>query len=67
LQKHGHLTGISTSSIAQDSLDFIGLGGEDFKGNDDSIKRRSRSYSMRSEKNGEPSGPTSPEILELEK
>jgi len=61
------LTGISTSSIAQDSLDFAGIGEEEYKGSDENLKKRTRSYSMRSDKNGEPGSGTSPEIIELEK
>ena len=75
LQKHGHLTGISTSSIAQDSLDFLGISAaagdqsEEVKNEEGGggPKRRNRSYSMRSDKNGEGSSGTSPEIIELEK
>lgn len=59
---------MSTSSIAQDSLDFIGIGGEEYKLEDSaSVKKRARSYSMRSDKNGDSGNNISPEILDLEK
>jgi len=59
---------VSTSSIAQDSLDFLGIGGEEYKLEDSaSVKKRARSYSMRSDKNGDSGNNISPEILDLEK
>lgn len=59
---------MSTSSIAQDSIDFIGIGGEEYKLEDStSVKKRARSYSMRSDKNGDSGSNISPEILDLEK
>jgi hypothetical protein len=59
---------VSTSSIAQDSLDFLGIGGEEYKLEDSaSVKKRARSYSMRSDKNGDSGSNISPEILDLEK
>ena len=59
---------MSTSSIAQDSLDFLGIGGEEYKLEDSaSVKKRTRSYSMRSDKNGDSGNNISPEILDLEK
>ena len=59
---------MSTSSIAQDSLDFLGIGGEEYKLEDSaSVKKRARSYSMRSDKNGDSGNNISPEILDLEK